>query len=63
MSAADEAKCRKDYVRLRKAWLDRRRTCMEVIGQIGEARGVRDKQLGLETDEEYGVDKKNFPAL
>ena len=27
MSAADEAKCRKDYGRLRKLYLERRRTC------------------------------------
>ena len=67
LSAADEARCRKDYVRLRKAWLERKRNCMDVLSMIGEHRGVRERdvmnELGLETDEDAGVQKASFPPL
>ena len=67
MSAADETKVRKEYIRLRKVYLDRRRTCMEVVGELGEGTGKSDKKLieeiGLETDEEYGVQRTAFPPL
>ena len=49
---------RKEYIKMRKLYLDRRRTCMEMVGNMGEAAGKTDKKmmetLGLETDEEYG---------
>jgi hypothetical protein len=38
MSAADAARVKRDYMRLRKVYLDRRRTCMEVLGNMGEVR-------------------------
>lgn len=53
--------------RLRKAYTDRKRTCLDVLGMIGEHRGASIKQLveevGLETDEDYGIVKNQFPAL
>ena len=67
LSAAHAAQVRQEYTRLRKAYLDRRRSCMEVLGNLGESKGCTEKQLmeelGLETDQECGVDKKNFPPL
>ena len=67
MSAAEEAQCRKDYVRYRKLYLDRRRSCYEVLGQICEGRGTTERRLmeeiGLETDEECGVQRAAFPPL
>lgn len=54
-------------MRLRKYWLERKRNCLDVLSQIGEARGATNKRLmediGLETDEDYGVKKDNFPPL
>ena len=48
-------------------YLDRRRTCLEVLGEIGEHRGQSNKKLieeiGLETDEEYGITMTQFPTL
>ena len=67
MSAAEEAKVRKEYIRLRKAFFDRRRTCMEVLGEISEGTGKPEKKLveeiGIETDEEVGVTRSSFPIL
>ena len=46
---------------LRRFW------CMEVIGEVGEGTGKSDKKLmediGLETDEDYGVVKTAFPQI
>ena len=36
MGEAEEAKVRKEYTRLRKIYLERRRTCMEMVGNICE---------------------------
>jgi hypothetical protein len=67
MSAQEEAKVRKDYTRLRKAYLDRRRTCVEVLGQISEGTGKSEKKLmediGLESDADYGVVRTQFPPV
>jgi hypothetical protein len=67
MSEAEEATVLKEYVRLRKLYLDRRRAALEVLEQMGEAQGVTTKKLmddlGLERDEEYGCDPKAFPVL
>ena len=62
-----EAKVRKEYTRLRKAYLDRRRTCWEVLGGLAESTGKKEtklmEEIGLEGDEEYGVDRKAFPPI
>ena len=67
MTPAEATKVKKDYMRLRKIYLDRRRTCLELLGNMGEAMGKSEKQLmeelGLETDADYGVDKSAFPVL
>ena len=67
MSASDEAKVKKDYVRLRKLYLERRRTCLEVLDNMSEGCGKSTKvlieELGLETDAECGVTKDQFPVL
>ena len=67
LGAAEEAKVRKEYIRLRKAYLDRRRTCMEMLGNISEGTGKSEKKLmeeiGMETDAEVGVDKAQFPPI
>ena len=67
MSAADEAQVKKDYMKYRKAYLSRRATCYEILGYMGEAQGKSNKklleELGLETDEDYGVNRGDFPAL
>ncbi len=67
LTAAEEAAVKKDYGRMRKCYLDRRRACMEMVGHVGDGMGVPDKKvmekMGLETDEEYGVAPKNFPPI
>ena len=61
------AQVKKEYIKLRKAYLGRRTKCLEIVGHIAENKGVRNAKLmediGLEADEDVGVDKKNFPLL
>ena len=68
MSEKEEAKVRKEYMAMRKLYVDRRRTAIEILEQMGEAQGKTRKvlmeELGLEADEEYGVEgPKQFPIL
>lgn len=52
---------------MRKLYMDRRRTAMETLGYMSEGRGLSVKHLmeeiGLENDDEYGCDHKQFPIL
>jgi len=67
MSEKEEEQVKKEYTRMRKLYLDRRRTCLEVLGHMGDAEGKSTKalmeSLGLEQDVEYGCDPKDFPPL
>ena len=67
MSPSEEARVRKEYGRLRKLYLERRRTCMEVLGNMSEHMGKSTRklfeELGLEADEDYGVNRDAFPVL
>ena len=67
MSASDELKVKKEYMKFRKAYVERKRNCMEILGNISEGTGKRVKalmeEIGLECDEDYGVVKNQFPPI
>ena len=57
-----------DYVRYHKEWRLRRRTCLEIVDMISESVDKTRKEfsetVGLEADEDYGVNFADFnPAL
>lgn len=67
MTASEEARLRKEYGRMRKLYLERRGRCLEVLANMSEHLGKSTKKLfadlGLEADEDYGVDREAFPLL
>ena len=67
MSEQEEAQVKKAYGAMRKLYMERRRTALEVLGHMSEAQGKRTRalmeEMGIELDDEYGVDHKQFPVL
>ena len=67
LTEAEAKKVKADYSRLLKEYKKRRRQCLEIVDQISEGCGKPPKKLieewGLETDEDYGVNQKDFPIL
>jgi len=63
-SNADSEKILKRYGELVKEWKKRKRIVADVVGAISEGSGKNEKKLyediGLEKDEEYGVNIQNF---
>ena len=60
-------KVKKEHMKFRKAYVERKRNCMEILGNISEGTGKRVKalmeEIGLECDEDYGVVKNQFPPI
>lgn len=60
VSKADKDKAEKQYEHVRLEWRKRKRMCMDVVKQVGEGAGKKDKEImeevELEGDDDAGVD-------
>ena len=67
LSAQEVEKVKKQYVMLHKEYRNRRANVMEVIDSLSENSGDRPQKIaadmGLETDEDVGVEFKKFPVI
>jgi len=67
LSTQEAEKVKKLYVMLHKEFRERKRKCIDVIDMLSEQTGDRPKKmaedLGLELDEDNGVDFKKMPRI